>query len=74
MQVARWGNSLAVRIPKSVVDEFGLKEGDKLDVRWSRGAVDLSRDERRAAIERIRQMAKPLPPSYKFDRDEANSR
>ncbi len=29
-QVVRWGNSLAVRIPKSVADEARLAEGDKL--------------------------------------------
>ena len=28
MQVAKWGNSLAVRLPASVVDALGLKEGD----------------------------------------------
>lgn len=29
-QIARWGNSLAVRIPKHVADEAGLREGDDL--------------------------------------------
>jgi len=29
-QMVRWGNSLAVRIPKSVADEARLTEGDKL--------------------------------------------
>jgi len=29
-QVSRWGNSLAVRIPKHVADEAGLREGDNL--------------------------------------------
>ncbi|WP_143749548.1 AbrB/MazE/SpoVT family DNA-binding domain-containing protein, partial [Caballeronia arvi] len=28
MQVAKWGNSLAVRLPASVVDALDLKEGD----------------------------------------------
>ena len=32
MQVSKWGNSLAVRLPKALVDELGLKEGDELDV------------------------------------------
>ncbi|HSC18982.1 MAG TPA: AbrB/MazE/SpoVT family DNA-binding domain-containing protein, partial [Rhizomicrobium sp.] len=32
MQVAKWGNSLAVRLPKKLVDELGLKEGDKLEL------------------------------------------
>lgn len=29
-QIGRWGNSLAVRIPKHVADEAGLSEGDNL--------------------------------------------
>jgi antitoxin component of MazEF toxin-antitoxin module len=28
MRVAKWGNSLAVRLPASVVDALELKEGD----------------------------------------------
>ncbi len=30
VQLVRWGNSLAVRIPKNVADEARLAEGDKL--------------------------------------------
>ena len=37
MQVYKWGNSLAVRLPKTLVDELGLKEGDELDVVATRG-------------------------------------
>jgi antitoxin MazE len=29
-QMVRWGNSLAVRIPKAVADEACLAEGDKI--------------------------------------------
>ena len=32
MQVARWGNSLAIRLPASVVEALGLKEGDDIEV------------------------------------------
>jgi antitoxin MazE len=32
MQVSKWGNSLAVRLPKVLVDQLGLKEGDELNV------------------------------------------
>jgi len=31
LQVAKWGNSLALRIPADVVRSFGLKEGDRLE-------------------------------------------
>ena len=32
MQVAKWGNSLAVRLPADLVRELGLKEGDQIDL------------------------------------------
>ncbi|MGB9390489.1 MAG: AbrB/MazE/SpoVT family DNA-binding domain-containing protein, partial [Xanthobacteraceae bacterium] len=32
MQVAKWGNSLAIRLPRSVVDILGLKEGDSIEI------------------------------------------
>jgi antitoxin component of MazEF toxin-antitoxin module len=33
MQVAKWGNSLAVRLPSAVVEALGLKEGDDIEIR-----------------------------------------
>ncbi len=76
MQVARWGNSLALRIPKGVIDQLGLKEGDQVEVRVAPdGAFEVGHDESRArAIARIREMAVDLPPGWKFDREEANAR
>src|SRR5207302_10547042 len=32
MHVAKWGNSLAVRLPRSVVEALGLKEGDSIEI------------------------------------------
>lgn len=31
-QMVRWGNSLAIRIPKSIIQEAKLKEGDSLEI------------------------------------------
>jgi antitoxin MazE len=30
MQVAKWGNSLAVRLPVALVQELGIADGDEL--------------------------------------------
>ena len=30
MQVSKWGNSLAIRLPAAVVEVLGLKEGDDI--------------------------------------------
>ena len=32
MQVAKWGNSLAVRLPSVVVEALNLKEGDDIEI------------------------------------------
>jgi len=42
MIVSRWGNSLAVRLPKALVEKLGLKEGDELNVVAARnGAIEV---------------------------------
>ena len=76
MQVARWGNSLAVRLPSSVVEALDLKEGDEIVIQIAgERAFDVERDRsRERALERIRSLRKPLPPGWRFDRDEANDR
>jgi antitoxin MazE len=38
-QLARWGNSLGVRLPKSVALEAELAEGDTVDVSVDNGAI-----------------------------------
>lgn len=76
MQVSRWGNSLAIRIPASVAKALDLKEGDEVEVTATQdGRLEVARDCKRArAIERIRSMQFELPPGWKFDREEANRR
>lgn len=76
MQVSKWGNSLAVRIPAAVVEALELKEGDHIEVRVAGPkAFEVTRDKsREEALERLRNMRLTLPPGYKFDREEANER
>ncbi len=76
MQVSKWGNSLAVRLPKALVEELGLKPGDALEVVSAKTErIVLARDERRApAVERMRTRAWSVPEDYAFDREEANAR
>ena len=77
MQVSKWGNSLAVRLPKALVEKLGLKEGDEINVVAAKDGVievETREDQRRRAIERLASLNWTLPPDYKFDRDEANER
>ncbi|WBU32368.1 AbrB/MazE/SpoVT family DNA-binding domain-containing protein [Rhodopseudomonas palustris] len=76
MRVSKWGNSLAVRLPKALVDRLELKEGDELNVVdvVERTLMVEKEDRRKAAVERLSKLRWTLPPDYKFDRDEANER
>jgi antitoxin MazE len=76
MQVSKWGNSLAIRLPAAVVEALGLQEGDEVEVHVvGDRAFGIERDRRRErALERIRAFRKELPADWKFDREEANAR
>lgn len=76
MQVAKWGNSLAVRLPKKLVTELGLKEGDNVEIvpkgkRIMAVARDNSREE---ALKNLRKFRGWMPKDFKFDREEAHER
>lgn len=77
MQIAKWGNSLAVRIPADVVRALGLKEGDDVQLRaldTNELAVVTERQRREAALARLRELRGTAPADFKFDREEANAR
>ncbi|MBM3553257.1 MAG: AbrB/MazE/SpoVT family DNA-binding domain-containing protein [Alphaproteobacteria bacterium] len=76
MLVSKWGASLAVRLPKELVNELGLKPGDELAiVDASKERLLVEKSERRArALDQLRALNWTLPADYKFDRDEANER
>jgi antitoxin MazE len=76
MQVAKWGNSLAVRLPAAVVEALELKEGDEIEIHVAGDrSFGVQRDRSREhALDRMRALRKRLPSGWKFDREEANSR
>ena len=75
MKVAKWGNSLAIRIPADVVRELGIVEGDEVTLEKLQNAIGIRRAiTRKEAVDAIRRLAKPLPAGYTFDREEANAR
>jgi antitoxin MazE len=76
MQVAKWGNSLAVRLPASVVDALDLKPGDDIEihVRGNRSFAVEKAPGARELLARIRKYRGRLPPDFKFDRLDANDR
>jgi len=76
MQVAKWGNSLAVRLPQAVVEVLGLKEGDSIEIHVvdrRSFAIEKAMTSKQL-LERLRKYRGRLPAGFKFDRLEANAR
>jgi antitoxin MazE len=76
MQIAKWGNSLAVRLPASVVEALELKEGDDVEIHvaGARSFGIAKSPSTRELLGRLRKYRGRLPASFKFDRLEANER
>ena len=70
MQVSKWGNSLAVRLPAAVVEVLGLKEGDaiEIDVAGSNKFVVHRSPSNREVLERLRKYRGLMPADFRFDR------
>ncbi|QXP84279.1 AbrB/MazE/SpoVT family DNA-binding domain-containing protein [Methylococcus sp. ANG] len=76
MQVSKWGNSLAIRIPASVVEALDLHEGDDIQVVVADERVFALAKQpgKEALLERLRRFRGKLPTGFVFDRDDANAR
>ena len=76
MQVAKWGNSLAVRLPAAVVEALELKPGDEIEIRVddARTFGVARKPGRDALLKRLQSFRGRLPDDFRFDRDEANAR
>jgi antitoxin MazE len=76
MRVEKWGNSLAVRLPASVVETLGLREGDEIEIEIAgerRFKVNWDRSRERA-LARLHELKRPLPAGFRLSRDDANER
>jgi antitoxin MazE len=76
MKVAKWGNSLAIRLPAAVVDIMALKEGDDIDIRVAgTGTLEIERSKGlEDMLARLRKYRGLVPKDFKFDRLEASAR
>ena len=78
MKVAKWGNSLAVRLPAPVVAALGLKEGDEIELHVA-GSNALGVARQPSFDEMITRARSKIdfnksPKNFKFDREESNAR
>jgi antitoxin MazE len=76
MQIARWGNSLAIRLPMALVKDMNLSEGDEVRLRVSgvRELDLLKKPGKDDILAALREFEGRLPADIEFDRDVANER
>ncbi len=76
VKVAKWGNSLAVRLPQSVVEALRLKEGDSVEIQVIGGrSLEIGKaPTSRELLARLRKYRGRLPADFKFDRLQAHER
>jgi antitoxin MazE len=76
MQVSKWGNSLAVRLPAVVIDALGLKAGDDVEIQVTGARTfDVSKSpDNQELLAKLRKYRGRLPQGFRFDRLEAHER
>ena len=76
MQVSKWGNSLAVRLPAAIVEVLALKEGDEIeiDVVDKRVFEVKKSPSKRDLLARLHEFRGRLPADFTFNRLEAHER
>lgn len=76
MQISKWGNSLAVRFPASLVQALNLKEGEEIELHLlgERSLAVARKDTPEQLLERLRALRGRLPADFHFDRQEAQER
>lgn len=64
-KLMKWGNSLAVRIPKPLVVEARLKDGDNLEIEAMEGQLRLRRVTRRS-VPTLSQLVDQITPENRY--------
>ena len=76
MQVSKWANSLAVSLPKHLIEPLKIKAGEEIDiVETHESGFEARKSSRRAEfLAQVRSFGINLPADCSFDRDKANER
>ena len=77
MQIAKWGNSLAVRLPTKLCQTLGLKEGDQVEListNTDRVFEVIPHKTSEQILEELRMFRGTLPSSKRLNREDANAR
>ncbi len=69
-QIVKWGNSLAVRIPRPVAEQAGVEEGDPVVLEAARGQIKLVRSER---VPTLKELVSQITPENRYEEISAGS-
>jgi antitoxin MazE len=67
VQVARWGNSLGLRIPKDIAQRAGLREGTRVDIEAEGERIVISPARRRYVLAELLRGITPEAMREAFD-------
>jgi antitoxin MazE len=62
VRIAKWGNSLAVRLPRAIADDLRLAEGQSVDIAIENGSVKLKPSAVRVRLSDLVAEAERLGP------------
>ncbi|MGA6979929.1 MAG: AbrB/MazE/SpoVT family DNA-binding domain-containing protein [Candidatus Sulfotelmatobacter sp.] len=62
-QIVKWGNSLAVRIPKPEAEIAGVREGDAIVMEARAGEISLRRKQR---IPSLKELVAQITPENRY--------
>lgn len=63
-QIVKWGNSLAVRIPKPVAEQAGVREGDPIVIEAGKGQIRLRR---KARVPTLKELVAQITPENRYE-------
>jgi antitoxin MazE len=63
-QVVKWGNSLAVRIPKAVAEEARMQEGDAVLIKAAKNRIELLRAE---TVPTLKELVAKITPENRYE-------
>jgi antitoxin MazE len=63
-QIVKWGNSLAVRIPKPVAEAAGVREGDAIVIEADEGHIRVRRKQR---VPSLKELVAQITPENRYE-------
>ena len=64
-RIVKWGNSLAVRIPKMVAEDAGVHEGDPITIEATEGRIQVRRQ--RQPVPTLRELVAQITAENRYD-------